>query len=94
MKKLDELNDAVLSLNALSLVCPKKDKEKILDKRDELDRQAIALADKLLKEGTPELVDAINALSELTKTAIKAKKEIDNIGKNWKNYNKDCRHSR
>jgi len=81
MSELAELNNAVLSLNELSLVCAKSHKEEILRKRDALDAQAAVLANRTLKEGSPELSEAIKALNELTKAAAKSQEEIEKLGK-------------
>lgn len=81
MSELEELNAAVRKLNDLWLVCPPEQREEVLTKRDELDAQAVKLANLTLKEGTEELNNAMKALKELTETATKAKEEIDKVGK-------------
>ena len=82
MNKLAELNSAIMELNELWSICTDNEQgDKILEQRDTLDRQASDIAKKILREGTPELNDAILALNDLTQTAKSAKEEIDDIAK-------------
>lgn len=80
MSELSGLNEAIIELNELYSVCTDDEQsEQLLTKRDELDTQATELANKIIMEGTEELDGAITALSELTESAVSAKKEIDDI---------------
>lgn len=80
MTRIAKLNEAVRELNELWQVCTDNDQcEQLLEKRDELDALAQQLANKILEEGTDELNEAIEALSDLTGEAVSAKNEVDDI---------------
>lgn len=79
LKELEEHEASIRALNDLLPFLEGEEKENMLQKRDELDAKAEESADKILKQGTPELDDAIKALNELTQLAIQEKKRIQGI---------------
>jgi len=80
MSELSELNRAIRDLSDLWAICTDDDQcEALLNKRDELDRQAGELANLIIHDGSDELGHAIISLNELSASATTAKQEIDNV---------------
>lgn len=78
MTQLSEINKAVRELGELWQVCTDDDQcEQLLEKRDALDAQSLQLSNKIIREGSDALIEAIDALTELKQKAVSAKNEID-----------------
>jgi ABC-type transporter Mla subunit MlaD len=79
MNNLTELNNAITALNDLWPLLDSDDRQRdeIIEYRDQLDAQASELAHKILNEGAPMLNDAIEKLNLVTDAAIEAKESID-----------------
>jgi len=78
MTVLSEMNAAIRELNELWVTCAEPDQcDQIRQRRDELDSQAGQLADRIIREGSDELDQAISALEELTGAAVSARQEIE-----------------
>ncbi len=79
MSKLPELNKAINALNDLWPLLEGEERESVLDRRNNLNEKASALAHKTLLEGVPELNDTIIQLNSATQAAKDTKGSIDNV---------------
>ncbi|WMS87945.1 hypothetical protein [Pleionea litopenaei] len=80
MSQLEELHRAIIKLNELWQVCDDDAQcEQLLEKKNELDRQAQILANETLLDGNEDLRSAMTSLKELSELAESAKEEINDI---------------
>lgn len=80
MTHLSEINKAIRELNELWQTCTNEEQcKKLLEKRDALDAQSLQLSNKVIREGTDGLTEAMDALKELTQSALNAKNEVNNM---------------